>query len=213
MAGGKREELLDIGELGPMMEVVRSARTRRKPCTHSALRFPRRFPRRRQQLPLFHHFTGLRRAYPKGGHLSSVATMPPVYPSAASRNRPDAKPRPPIPDALQRACLVAKTAADNKAENVVVLDLSGVTTEFDYFVIATGASRRQVHTIVEEADAALRAVGDERLNVEGYESSKWVVQDYGDVLVHVFDPATRDYYKIEELWADAEKIDWEKELE
>lgn len=144
--------------------------------------------------------------------MSSVATMPPVYP-AASRTRPAANLHRPIPDALQRACLVAKTAADNKAENVLVLDLSGVTTEFDYFVIATGASRRQVHTIVEEADAALRAVGDERLNVEGYESSKWVVQDYGDVLVHVFDPQTRDYYKLEDLWSDAEKIDWEQEIE
>jgi ribosome-associated protein len=145
--------------------------------------------------------------------LSSIATLPPVPQTAGPLNRPLAAPRRPIPDALQRACLVAKSAIDSKAENVVVLDLSGVTTEFDYFVIATGASRRQVHTIVEEADAALRAVGDERMGLEGYESSKWVVQDYGDVIVHVFDPATRDYYKLEELWADAEKIDWEKEIE
>ena len=144
--------------------------------------------------------------------MSSIATLAPVPQTAGPFNRP-AKPRRPIPDALQRACLVAKTAADSKAENVIVLDLSGITTEFDYFVIATGASRRQVHTIVEEADAVLRGVGDERMGLEGYESSKWVVQDYGDVLVHVFDPHTRDYYNLEGLWADAEKIDWEKELE
>ena len=145
--------------------------------------------------------------------MSSIATLSPVPQTAGPLFRSAANPRRSIPDALQRACLVAKSAIDSKAENVVVLDLSGVTTEFDYFVIATGASRRQVHTIVEEADAVLRAVGDERMGLEGYESSKWVVQDYGDVLVHVFDPPTRDYYKLEELWADAEKIDWEKEIE
>ena len=84
---------------------------------------------------------------------------------------------------------------------------------FDYFVLATGISRRQVHTIVEEVDAAMRAVGDNRIGVEGYDSSKWVVQDYGDVLIHVFDSDTRDYYKLEELWADAKKVDWELEYE
>ena len=49
--------------------------------------------------------------------------------------------------------------------------------------------------------------------VEGYDASKWVVQDYGDVVVHVFDPDTREYYKLEELWADAQKIDWEQEMD
>lgn len=145
--------------------------------------------------------------------MSNIATLTPTLQTSGSLMRPAKSLTRPIPDALQRACLVAKTATDNKAENVVVLDLSGVTTEFDYFVIATGASRRQVHTIVEEADAALRAVGDERIGLEGYESSKWVVQDYGDVLVHVFDPQTREYYKLEDLWSDAEKIDWEQEIE
>ena len=122
-------------------------------------------------------------------------------------------PRFPLPDALQRACLAAKTAVDNKGQDVLVLDLRGITPMFDFFVIATGASRRQVHTIIEEIDATLRAVGDERMSVEGYDVSKWVVQDYGDVMVHVFDPDTREYYKLEELWADAKRIDWEDELD
>ncbi len=117
-----------------------------------------------------------------------------------------------VPTALHRACLAAKTAADNKGASIFVLDLRAVTPIFDFFVLATGSSRRQVHTIVEEVDAALRAAGDTRLAVEGYDSSKWVVQDYGDVLVHVFDGDTRDYYKLEELWADAVRVDWEREL-
>jgi ribosome-associated protein len=117
----------------------------------------------------------------------------------------------PIPGALSRACRAARTAADNKGQNVTVLDMRPCTPLFDYFVIATGTSRRQIHTLAEEVDEALRSVGDTRMGIEGYEASKWVVQDYGDVVVHVFDPDTRDYYKLEELWADAPKVDWEAE--
>jgi len=123
-------------------------------------------------------------------------------------------PHPPhLPPALARAALAAKVAVDNKGQNVVVLDMRGVTRLYDYFVIATGSSRRQIHAIAEDVDAALRAVGDTRMGIEGYEASKWVVQDYGDVAVHVFDQDTRDYYSLEDLWADAPKVDWEDELE
>jgi ribosome-associated protein len=118
-----------------------------------------------------------------------------------------------LPDALQRACLAAKTAHENKAEDVMILDLTEITPVFDYFVLATGQSRRQVHTLVEEIDATMRGVGDERMHVTGYESSKWVVQDYGDVVCHVFDAETRAYYNLEDLWADAEKLDWREEME
>jgi ribosome-associated protein len=145
--------------------------------------------------------------------LSSIATLHPVLGSVGETVRTVNNTRTRIPDALQRACLAAKTAADNKGQDILVLDLTAITPLFDYFVIATGASRRQVHTIVEEIDAALRSVGDERMSVTGYESSKWVVQDYGDVVCHVFDPETRTYYNLEELWADAERVDWEQELD
>lgn len=144
--------------------------------------------------------------------MSSIATLHPV-PGSVGVSLPTASSRPRIPDALERACLAAKTAADNKGQDVIVLDLTGVTPLFDYFVLATGASRRQVHSIVEETDAALRSVGDERMSVTGYETSKWVVQDYGDVVVHTFDADTRGYYNLEQLWADAEKVDWEDEIE
>lgn len=116
-----------------------------------------------------------------------------------------------LPTALSRACRAARTAADNKGGDVLVLDMRALTPLFDFFVIATGTSRRQIHTLAEEIDEALRGVGDTRMGIEGYEASKWVVQDYGDVVVHVFDPDTRDYYKLEELWADAPKVDWQDE--
>jgi ribosome-associated protein len=112
--------------------------------------------------------------------------------------------------ALERACLAARVASDNKGRDVTVLDLRGLTPLYDFFVISTGLSRRQIHTIAEESDAALRAEGDVRLGIEGYQASKWVVQDYGDIVVHVFDPDTRTYYALEDLWADAPKVDWER---
>lgn len=115
-----------------------------------------------------------------------------------------------LSSALHRACLSAKVAADNKGRDILVLDMRSVTPLYDYFVLSTGSSRRQIHAIAEETDATLRAEGDIRLGIEGYEASKWIVQDYGDVVVHVFDPDTRDYYKLEELWADAKKVDWER---
>jgi len=119
---------------------------------------------------------------------------------------------PPLSSALHRACIAAKVAAENQGREVLVLDMRRCTPLYDFFVISTGTSRRQLHALAEETDDALRAEGDTRAGIEGYEASKWIVQDYGDVVVHVFDSDTRDYYKLEELWADAPKIDWESEL-
>ncbi len=110
--------------------------------------------------------------------------------------------------ALERAQLCARLAAENKGRDILILDMRGVTTLYDYFVLINGVSRRQIHTIAEEIDSALARLGDRRLSIEGYESSKWVVQDYGDVVVHVFDPSMREYYSIEELWADAPRVEW-----
>ncbi len=130
-------------------------------------------------------------AIPEGGLLKLATTGQIILPS------------------LDRACLAARVALENKARDVVVLDLRRITPLYDFFVLATGLSRRQIHTITEEIDAALRQQGDQRLAVEGYEASTWVVQDYGDVMVHVFNPQTREYYALEDLWADAPRVDWE----
>jgi len=108
-----------------------------------------------------------------------------------------------------RACLAARVAELHKARDIVVLDMRGITPLYDYFVLCTGTSRRQIHTLTEEIDDAMREHGDRRLSVEGYEASTWVMQDYGDVVVHVFNPHTREYYALEDLWADAPRVDWE----
>jgi ribosome-associated protein len=112
---------------------------------------------------------------------------------------------------IDRASLCARVAADHKGRDIIVLDMRAITPLYDFFVLATGSSRRQIHTLAEEIDAALRAEGDRRLAIEGYEASKWVVQDYGDIVVHVFDAETRSYYSLEDLWADAPHVDWERQ--
>jgi ribosome-associated protein len=113
--------------------------------------------------------------------------------------------------ATDQAILCARIAEDNKGKDILVLDMRGITPLYDFFVIITGASRRQIHTLAEEIDAALAAEGEKRLSIAGYQASRWVVQDYGDIVVHVFDKEARAYYALEDLWADAPRIDWQRE--
>jgi ribosome-associated protein len=83
-----------------------------------------------------------------------------------------------------------------------------LTALFDYFVIATGTSRRQLHAMSEEIDRVLEEeMEDQRLGIEGYSESRWVVLDYGTVVIHLFDGDTRAYYDLENLWAEAKRVD------
>jgi ribosome-associated protein len=110
--------------------------------------------------------------------------------------------------ALDLAIRCAHLADDNKARDILILDMRGITPLYDFLLLCTGSSRRHIHTLAEEIDAALRSAGEKRATIEGYEASRWVVQDYGDLVVHVFDPDSRQYYALEELWADAPHVDW-----
>jgi ribosome-associated protein len=110
---------------------------------------------------------------------------------------------------LELAVAAAQTAEDNHGRDVVVLDLRKMTSVFDYFVIATGTSRRQLHAMSEEIDRKLeRELHDQRLGIEGYDQSRWILLDYGSVVIHLFDQETRDYYDLEGLWAGAVRVDW-----
>jgi ribosome-associated protein len=81
---------------------------------------------------------------------------------------------------------------------------------FDYFVLVTGSSRRQLHSISEEIDQVLeRDYGDRRLGLEGYVESRWILLDFGDVVVHLFDEETRDYYSLEQLWSGSKRVPFE----
>lgn len=105
------------------------------------------------------------------------------------------------------AAAAAQVALDNRAEDVLVLDVSKQTALFDFFVLATGTSRRQLHAIADEIDDRLQKdLGDKRLGVEGFDESRWIVLDYGSVVVHLFDEEMREYYDLESLWADAKRL-------
>ena len=108
---------------------------------------------------------------------------------------------------LQLALAAAQSAEDNKGQNVTVLDLRDQTVIFDFFVIATGSSQRQLRAISDAIDDVLqKELGHPRLSTEGYQDSKWILLDYGSIVVHVFDTASRDYYALEDLWAGAKKV-------
>lgn len=108
---------------------------------------------------------------------------------------------------LQLALAAARTAEENRGEDIVVLDMRAITPVFDYFVIATGNSRRQLHAISEEIDHCLEGeLGDHRLGIEGYNESRWILLDYGNVVIHLFDAETRDYYALEQFWSSAPQV-------
>ena len=101
----------------------------------------------------------------------------------------------------------ARTADDNRGLDIVVLDMRDITPIFDYFVVATGGSRRQLHAMSEEIDHCLEEeLGDSRMGVEGYNESRWILLDYGTVVIHLFDQETREYYALEEFWSQAERV-------
>ena len=92
---------------------------------------------------------------------------------------------------------------DKKAEKLVVLNLQGLTTMSDYFVLATASSDRQAQALADAVEMALKAEGRRPLSIEGYQSAAWILLDYGDVVFHVFHHEARRFYGLERLWGDA----------
>lgn len=108
---------------------------------------------------------------------------------------------------------IIRTLDSKKAEEIRAIKITDLTIIADYFVIANGTSTTQTRTLAEEVEYQLSQLGVEPNRTEGYKNgSNWVVLDYGDIVVHVFYKETRDYYQLERLWADGEKIDIEKYL-
>jgi len=95
------------------------------------------------------------------------------------------------------------TARDRKAQDLVVLDVRGVTLVADYFLIMTGTSVRHVDTLADYISDALAEAGARLLHREGRSRAHWVLLDYGDLVVHIFTPDERRYYNLDRLWGDA----------
>ena len=106
------------------------------------------------------------------------------------------------------AVAAARAAAEKQAQDVVILDVHDLIVITDYFVLCTGTSDRQVKTVVEEVEKALRELGHKPVRREGEQESRWVLLDYVDLVVHVFAPEERGFYDLERLWLDAPRLEW-----
>jgi len=109
------------------------------------------------------------------------------------------------------ALAAAQVAAERHCSDIVVLDLKGKSPATDYFVIATGISDRQMRTVADEISEAARKRGLRRFGRAGYEQARWILLDFVDVVVHIFDSEYRDYYDLELLWGDAKRLMIEKQ--
>ena len=105
-----------------------------------------------------------------------------------------------------KALECARAAIDKKAENLKILELTEISGFTDYFVICSGMSDRQVQSIADSVEAAMVGQDHEPISIEGYGDGRWVLMDFGDVVVHVFLDALREYYDLENLWADAPRV-------
>lgn len=113
---------------------------------------------------------------------------------------------------LAKAFLSVQAAANKKAETIKILDLKELSSFTDYFVICSGTSDRQVQAIADSIAIELKEDGFIPVSVEGYREGRWVIVDFGDIVVHVFLDALRDYYDIEHLWFEAKKVPIPPEL-
>lgn len=100
-----------------------------------------------------------------------------------------------------------QAALDKKAQDVVVLDLRGTPAFTDFFVLCSGLNQRQVKAIADAVEDTLREASIRPAHVEGYDRAEWVLLDFFSFIVHVFTPQTREFYSLERLWGDAERID------
>jgi ribosome-associated protein len=102
---------------------------------------------------------------------------------------------------------VVRAALDKKASDVLVMDLRHTPAFTDFFVLCSGSSQRQVKAIADAVEEALRAAKVRPAHIEGYDRAEWILMDFFSFIVHVFTPQTREFYSLERLWGDAERIE------
>jgi len=113
----------------------------------------------------------------------------------------------------ERILAAVQAASEKKALDVVVLDLREVASFTDYFVITSGTNERQVQAISDEVYETLKKAGSTAARVEGYKTAEWILLDYGDFIVHVFEEKSRRFYDLERLWREARRVALPADLE
>jgi ribosome-associated protein len=109
--------------------------------------------------------------------------------------------------------LAIRCAADKKAVNMVALDLRPVASFTEFFVVCSGTNQRQVQAISDEISEQLKKqLRQSPIRVEGYNAAEWLLMDYGDFVVHIFDKEARDFYDLERLWRDATKVELPEDI-
>ena len=105
---------------------------------------------------------------------------------------------------------ICKAASDKKAANIITMDMKGVMSSTDYFVICNAPTATQVKAIADNIEEKLAEAGVNFNHKEGYQEGEWILMDYGDVVVHIFKDENREYYALEKLWGDAEIKNYEE---
>jgi ribosome-associated protein len=108
------------------------------------------------------------------------------------------------------AIAAARAAATKQASHIVILDVHDLIVITDFFVICSGSTKRQVKTLIEEIERAIRELGEKPIRREGEDDGGWWLLDYFDVVVHVFGAEEYAYYDLERLWRDAPKVQWQE---
>jgi len=115
-----------------------------------------------------------------------------------------------VPPSREVAIRAARAAADKQATDIVILDVHELIVITDFFVICTAGTQRQVKTVIEEIERAIRDLGEKPMRREGEAGGGWWLLDYVDIVVHVFGEEERDYYDLERLWSDAPRLGWQE---
>lgn len=113
---------------------------------------------------------------------------------------------------LQLAKTAVDALADKKGEDIRVIDISQVSVIADYFIIAGGSNHSQIQALCDNVEEQLGKAGCPVRQIEGYDSANWILLDFGDVIVHIFDKENRLLYDLERIWRDGQPVDIEKEL-
>jgi ribosome-associated protein len=132
-------------------------------------------------------------------------------PSGSLQLKPIAK-EPEPAELDERVMMALEAASEKKASGIVVLDLREIASFTDYFVITSGTNERQVQAISDGIVETLKKSGSPALRIEGYKTAEWILVDYGDFVVHVFDEKARRFYDLERLWRESKRVELPGEL-